>query len=49
MIVDNTKRFKVRINQHISDCKTVVSTYKFTHHVYDCDVKNNYLQEPFLV
>ena len=46
-IGDNTKRFKVRINQHISECKTGVSTYEFPHHVYDCGIKNNCLQEPF--
>ena len=32
-IGDNTKGFKVRINQHISDCKTRVSTCKFPRHV----------------
>ena len=45
---DNTKGFKVRINQqHISDCKTGVSTCKFPFHVYDCVIKNNYPEEPF--
>ena len=46
-IGDNTKGFKVRINQHISECKTGVSTYEFPRHVYDCGIKNNCLQEPF--
>ena len=46
-IGDNTKGFKVRINQHISDCKTGVSTCKFPRHVYDCGIKNNCLEEPF--
>ena len=44
---DNTKGFKVRINQHISDCKTGDSTCKFPRHVYDCGIKNNCLKEPF--
>ena len=47
IIEDNTKRFKVRINQHISDCKTGVSTSKFRRHVYDCGIKNNCLEDPF--
>ena len=46
-IGDNARGFKVRINQHISDCKRGVSTYKFPRHVYDCGIKNNYLEEPF--
>ena len=46
-IGDNTKGFEVRINQHISDCKTGVSTCKFPRHVYDCGIKNNCLEEPF--
>ena len=44
-IGDNTKGFKVRINQHISDCKTGVSTCKILRHVRDCGIKNNYLEE----
>ena len=47
IIEDNTKRFKVRINKHISDCKTGVSTSKFRRHVYDCGIKNNCLEDPF--
>ena len=46
-IGDNMKGFKVRINQHISDCKTGVSTCKFLCHVYICGIKNNCLEEPF--
>ena len=46
-IGDNTKGFKVRINQYISDFKTGVSTCKFLHHVYDCGIKNNCPEEPF--
>ena len=36
-IRDNTKGFKVRINQHISR-KTGISTSKFSQHVYDCGI-----------
>ena len=46
-IGDNTKGFKVRINQHIFECKTGISTCKFPRHVYSCGIKNNCLQEPF--
>ena len=42
----NTNGFKVRINQHISDCKTGDSTCKFPRHVYDCGIKNDCLEEP---
>ena len=40
---DNMKWFKVRINQHISDCKTGDSRCKFPRHVYNCGIKNNCL------
>ena len=43
---NNTKRFKVRINQQISDCKTGVSTCKFPRHAQDRVIKNNCLEEP---
>ena len=43
----NTQGFKVRINQHISDCKTGDLTCKFSPHVYDCGIENNCLEEPF--
>ena len=46
-IGDNTKRFKVRINQQFSDCNTRVSKCKLPRHVYDCDIKNNCLEELF--
>ena len=46
-IRDNTKGFKVRINQNISDCKTGVWTCKFPRHVYDCGIKNSCLEDPF--
>ena len=45
---DNAKWFKVRINQHISDCKTGDSTCKFLHHICYCGIKNNCLEEPFI-
>ena len=45
-IRDNKKGFKVRINQHISDCKTGVSICKSPRHVYDWGIKNNCLEEP---
>ena len=44
---DNTKGFKVRINQYSSECKTGDSTCKFPRHVYGCGIKNNCLEEPF--
>ena len=46
-IGENTKGFKVRINQHMSDCQAEVSTCKFPSHVYYCGIKNNCLEEPF--
>ena len=47
IIGDNTKVFKVRINQHISDCKTGVSTCKFQRHECGCGIKINCLEELF--
>ena len=46
---DNTKGFKVRINQHISDCKTGDSTCKFPRHVYDFGIEDNCLEERFFI
>ena len=46
-IEDTTKGLKVRISQHVSDCKAGISACKFPRHVYDCGIKNNCLQEPF--
>ena len=34
-IGNNTNGFKVRINHHISDCNTSVSTCQFPRHLYD--------------
>ena len=39
--------FKIRISQHISDCRTGISTCKFPIHVYDCAMKNKCLKEPY--
>ena len=38
---DNVVRFKSRINQHISVCRTGTSTCKFPIHLYQCTMKNN--------
>ena len=46
-IGDNTKGFRVGINQHISDCKTGVPTCKIGCHVYACGIKVNCVQDPF--
>ena len=43
----NAKGFKVKINQHISNCKRGDSTCKFPRHVYDFSIKNYCLEEPF--
>ena len=45
---DNVVGFKSRINQHISDCRTGISTCKFPIHIYHCDMKNKCLREPYL-
>ena len=39
--------FKSRINQHISDSRTVTSTCNFPIKVYHCAMKNKCLKEPF--
>ena len=39
--------FKSRINQHISDCRTVTSTCNFPIQVYHCAMKNKCLKEPY--
>ena len=44
---DSKNGFKVKINQHISDCKTGDSTCKFPRHVHNFGIKNNCLEEPF--
>ena len=45
MVGDNVVSFKSRINQHISDCGTGTSNYKFLIHVHYCAMKNKYLKE----
>ena len=42
-----TTGFKGRINQHIHESKTGISTCKFPRHVFSCGTKNNCLNEPF--
>ena len=42
---DNVVSFKSRINQHISDCGTGTSNYKFLIHVHYRAMKNKYLKE----
>ena len=44
---DNIVRFISRMNQHISDSRTQVSTCKFPIHVCKCGLKNKCLNEPF--
>ena len=43
----NVFGFKSRINQHISDCRTSLSTCKFPIHVYHCTMRNKCLKEPY--
>ena len=43
----NVTGFKGRMNQHISECRTGVSTCKFPRHVFSCGTKNNNPKEPF--
>ena len=44
---DNIVRFISRMNQHISDSRTQVSTCKFPIHVCKCGLKSKCLNEPF--
>ena len=39
--------FKSRMNQHVSDSRTRVSTCKFPTHVYKCGLKNECLNQLF--
>ena len=43
----NVFGFKSRINQHISDCRTGISTCKFPIHVYHCTMRNKCLKGPY--
>ena len=44
---DNVVGFKSRINQHISDCRTGISTCKFPMHAYHCTMRNKCLKKPY--
>ena len=44
---NNSRPCEVRINHHISDFRTEISTCKFPLHVYDCGITNNCIEEPF--
>ena len=44
---ENIVGFKSRMNQHINDDRTGVSTCKILIHVYMCGLKNKCLSEPF--
>ena len=44
---DNVVGFKSRISQHISDCRTVISTREILTHMYHCAMKNKCLKEPY--
>ena len=46
-MVNNLRPYEVRINHHISDFRTEVSTCKFPLHVCDCGITNNCIEEPF--
>ena len=46
-IGDNIVGFKSRMNQHINDSRTGVSTCKFPIRVCKCGLKNKYLNETF--
>ena len=39
--------FKTRMNNHISEFRTAISSCKFPGHVYLCGIKNGNLTEPF--
>ena len=41
--------FKSRVNQHISHCRTGISTSKCPIHVYHCAMKNKCLKKTFLI
>ena len=45
-VPDNVVDFKNIFNQHISDCRTGISTCKFPIHVYHCAMKNKCLKMP---
>ena len=45
---DNFFGFKSRINPHIKERGTRISTYKFPIHTYHYAMKNKCLKEPYL-
>ena len=45
---NNTVGFKSRINHHISDSRTGISTCKFPIHLCHCAMKNKCLKEPYI-
>ena len=47
MVGDNVVGFKIKVNQHIIDCRTGNSTTKFPIHLYHCAMKNTCLKEPY--
>ena len=47
IVGDHIVGFKSRMNQHISESRTRVSTYKFPIYVYKCDFKSKCLNKPF--
>ena len=47
-IGDHINGFKTRMNNHITESRSGVSTFKFPIHVFNCIKRNNrQLQEPF--
>ena len=38
---------KTRMKNHISECRTGISSYNFPGHVYQCGIKNGNLIEHF--
>ena len=40
-------KFRTRLNNHISDCRTGRTSDIFDLHVHECGIKNNCLGEPY--
>ena len=45
---DSEMGFKLRMNQHTSECSDGISNCKFPRHGFHCGTKNSNLVEPFL-
>ena len=45
-VPDNVVDFKSTFNQHVSDCRTGISTCKFPVLIYHCAMKNKCLKMP---